>query len=240
MKSLEDTRHELAAAHRMAVRHGLNEGVWNHISSVSPENPDHMLISPGHTHWSQVRASSLALLDGVGNLVSGERPPIRAGWIIHYPVHKARSDAKCIMHVHSPYITAMAIRKDILFETRSSQQSARFHNDVTYCDEYDGPLEQEEEGERLAAALSDKRVLLLRNHGAIVVGPSVAAVYLDVYQLERACMYQILALSGGGKMHLIPEHVAAVIAQRAREGVNIEHFDGMQRWIAELEPDYVC
>ncbi len=237
MRTLQQARIEVAAAHRLAVQHGLNEGVWNHISLLSPEDPSQMLISPGHTHWAQVNASNLALLDAKGELVSGEIAPIRAGWIIHFPVHQARPDATCVMHVHAPYITAMSIRRDICFETRSSQQSARFHDDVVYFDEYDGVLKDMGEGERMAAALGDKRVLLMRNHGALVVGPSVAAVYLDVYQLERACMYQLLAIAGGGQMQLIPEEVAVAVTKQAREGFNLEHFDGMLRWIKELEPD---
>lgn len=239
MTTLDKAREDLALAHRLAVHHGLNEGVWNHISLLSPDDPEHMLISPGHTHWSQVRASSLALLDGEGNLLAGEQPPIRAGWIIHKPVHRARPDAACVIHVHSPYITALTICKDVLFETRSSQQSARFHGDVAYFDEYDGLLEAESEGVRMAAALGNRRVLLLRNHGAMVVGPSVAAAYLDVYQLERACMYQLLAMTGSSNMQLIPEPIAAAMARQAREGFNNEHFDGMRRWMQQLEPDYL-
>lgn len=90
----------------------------------------------------------------------------------------------------------------------------------------------------MARALGDKRVLLLRNHGAIVVGPSVAAAYLDTYQLERACMYQLLAIAGGGTMQLIPEEVAAASAQQARAGRNVEQFEGMRRWMDAVEPDY--
>lgn len=132
MQELQRAREEVALAHRLAVHHGLNESVWNHISLVSPEHPDQILISPGHMHWSQVRANNLALLDATGELVSGERGPIRAGWIIHYPLHQARPDAACVIHVHATYITALSIRNDIEFETRSSQQSARFHGDVAY------------------------------------------------------------------------------------------------------------
>ena len=239
MPPLQSAREDVALAHRLAVHHGLNEGVWNHISLVSPADTDHILISPGHTHWSQVRASNLALLDRAGKLVAGEVPPIQAGWIIHHPLHRARADTVCVIHLHSPYITAMTIRNDMLFETRSSQQSARFHDDVVYYDEYDGLLKSEAEGERMAASLGDKRVLLLRNHGAIVVGPSVAAAYLDVYQLERACMYQLLASAGGGSMQLIPGPVAAGTAQQARAGFNDAHFDGMRAWMQAIEPDYL-
>lgn len=234
-----EARKDLAAAHRLAVRHGLNEGVWNHMSLVCPDDPDAMLISPGHTHWSQVRASNLARMSASGELLAGRTPPIRAGWIIHKPVHEARPDARCVIHVHAPYVTALSIRADMVFETRSSQQAARFHGDVAYYDVYDGVLESEDEGARMAETLGERRVLILRNHGALVATDSVARAYLDVYQLERACMYQLLAVAGGGEMSLIPEDVAAETARLARDGQNAEHFEGMRRWVEATEPDFV-
>jgi len=233
-----EARKDLAAAHRLAVLHGLNEGVWNHISLISPDDPEIMLISPGHTHWSQVSASNLAAVNRAGELVSGSAPPIRAGWIIHHPVHRARADAKCVIHVHAPYITAMSIRKDMVFEPRSSQQAARFHDDLVYYEVYDGVLSSEDEGERMAATLGDKRVLMLRNHGALIAADGVAKAYLDLYQLERACMYQILATTGGGEMALIPDDVTAEMGELARAGQNVEHFDGMRRWIEAVQPDF--
>ena len=231
-------RIDVAAAHRLAVHHGLNEGVWNHISLLSPEDPTRMIISPGHMHWSQVTASNLALMDDAGELLAGERPPIRAGWIIHRPVHQARPDARCVIHVHAPYITAMSIRDDMRFETRSSQQSAGFHDDVAYYEVYDGLLDSESEGERMAETLGNRRVLLLRNHGALIAAPSVARAYLDVYQLERACMYQLLAVAGGGEMALIPEEIAAQMGAMSRQSTSHGHWGGMKRWMDAVEPDY--
>ncbi|MEJ2132555.1 MAG: class II aldolase/adducin family protein, partial [Gammaproteobacteria bacterium] len=123
--------------------------------------------------------------------------------------------------------------------TRSSQQSARFHDDVAYYEVYDGLLNSEVEGEQMAETLGDKRVLMLRNHGALIAAPNVATAYLDVYQLERACMYQLLAVGGGGEMALIPEDIAAQMGANAREGHNSAHFEGMKRWLDAIEPDYI-
>lgn len=239
MNSAElDARRDVAAAHRLAVLHGLNEGVWNHISLISPDDSDAMLISPGHMHWSQVTASNLALMNGKGELMAGGPAPIRAGWIIHYPVHKARPDAKCVIHVHAPYITAMSIRQDMRFEPRSSQQAARFHDDVVYYEVYDGVLADEDEGKRMADTLGDKRLLMLRNHGALIATDSVAKAYLDVYQLERACMYQLLATAGGGEMALIPEDICAEMGNLARKGQGLGHWEGFKRWVDAERPDY--
>ncbi|MBX3440561.1 MAG: class II aldolase/adducin family protein [Planctomycetaceae bacterium] len=233
-----EAREDVAAAHRLAVLHGLNEGVWNHISFMGPETGGRMVISPGHTHWSQITAGNLALMDVDGTFLSGLRPPIRAAWIIHAPAHRARPDAKCVMHVHAPYLTAMSIRSDMRFEPRSSQQAARFHNEVVYYEVYDGTLSGEDEGARMAETLGNKRVLILRNHGVLIAADSVAKAYLDLYELERACMYQLLATAGGGSMSLIPEEVAESIGEFTRRGKNLEHFQGMKRWVAAVQPDY--
>ena len=125
----QEARRDLAAAHRLAVMDGLNEGTWNHFSLMSPDDPELMLITPGQTHWSQVSAGNLALMGPRGEIVSGPVAPNGAAWIIHYPVHRARPDAKCLMHVHAPYMTALSMRKDGRLNTRSSQLAAQFHDD---------------------------------------------------------------------------------------------------------------
>ena len=99
-------------------------------------------------------------------------------------------------------------------------------------------MNDESEGEHMAEVLGQKRVLMMRNHGAMIVGDSVARAYLDAYQLERACMYQLLAVSGGGEMQLIPEAIASEMGQLARQGRNLEHFEGMKRLVEEKEPDF--
>ena len=121
----------------------------------------------------------------------------------------------------------------MVLETRSSQQAAGFHDDVVYYEVYDGVLNDESEGEHMAEVLGQKRVLMMRNHGAMIVGDSVASAYLDAYQLERECMYQLLAVSGGGEMQLIPEKIASEMGQLARQGRNLEHFEGMNRLVEE-------
>jgi len=232
-------RRDLAAAHRLAVRDGLNEGTWNHFSYVSPDEPDKMLITPDTTHWRMVTASNLALVGKDGELIEGRRKPRLAGWIIHAPVHRSRKDANCVMHVHSPYIVAMSIRTDIGFDTQLSQQAAQFHDDVAYFDVYDGLLEAEEEGYRMAEALGDKRILMLRNHGAMVVAPSVSRAYMDLYQLERACMYQLLSgASSENQVQRIDADVAAAMSAKVREHPDDEDYQAMVEVLDALEPDY--
>ena len=238
LQNENEARCELAAAHRLAVMDGLNEGTWNHLSVVSPEDPEHMLVSPGDTHWSQVCASNLTLMGAQDTLISG--PPANpAAWIIHYPVHRARQDAKCVMHVHTPYATALCMRKNWKLDTQSCQAAAHFHGDVAYFDVYDGSLRDEDEGERMADALGDKRVLMLRNHGVLIAGPTVGAAYADMYILERACMFQLLAAGDGVELNQIPEEVATEIGTRGRNAPGDGHFAGMKRLLDQRQPDYV-
>jgi ribulose-5-phosphate 4-epimerase/fuculose-1-phosphate aldolase len=232
-------RRDLAAAHRLAVRDGLNEGAWNHLSVISPDDPEVMLITPGYTHWKMVTASNLAAvyLDGTP-VADGGAVPSTAGWIIHFPVHKAIPQAKCLMHVHSPYITALSMREGVRLDTRSSQQAAQFHDDVAYYDLYDGTLTDEVEGYHMAEVMGDKRILMMRNHGAMVAAPSVGRAYVDLYQLERACMYQILATGDGHALTQIPTEIAGQMRAKATAQHHEPYFDAMRAVLDAHEPDY--
>lgn len=237
----QQARCDLAAAHRLAVRDGLNEGVWNHLSVVSPDDPDVMLITPGYTHWGLVKASNLAAIgpDGMPIETGGPEPTV-AGFIIHYPAHAAIPQAKCLMHVHSPYITALSMRKDVRLDTCSSQQAAQFHDDVAYFEVYDGLLDSEDEGKRMADTMGDKRALMMRNHGAMVAGKTVADAYVALYQLERACMYQVLATGDGHALNQIPDDMASGMADLARNHSRADKFfRGMRDLLDAQEPDYV-
>jgi len=237
----DNARCDLAAAHRLAVRDGLNEGVWNHLSVMSPDDPEVMLITPGYTHWSMVNAGNIAAVGPDGLPVSeGGTEPTVAGFIIHAPVHQAVPSAKCLMHVHSPYITALSMRKDIRLDTCSSQQAAQFHGDVAYYEVYDGLLNSEDEGRHMAEVMGDNRVLMMRNHGAMVAGETVGQAYVDLYQLERACMYQVLATGEDCELNQIPEEIAASMAANARGNARSDmFFRGMRDLLDRDEPDYV-
>ncbi len=145
------------------------------------------------------------------------------------------------MHVHPPYATAMAMRKDNCLDTLSSQNASVFHGDVAYFDKFDGVLRDEAEGERMAAALGRKRILMMRNHGVLVAAPDIASAYYDLYNLERACMYQMLAtMDGNTELNRIPEDIAARLSARIRNGESDArgNFAGMRQVLDQREPDY--
>ena len=232
-------REDLAAAHRLTVMENLHEGVWNHFSLEHPEHPEQIFLTPGHLHWSEVCAGNLVLMGPQREIISGEHEPNVAAWIIHYPVQRARPDLKCLMHVHTPYATAMGMRPDIAFSDRSCQAAGHFYGQVAYFDTYDGSVDAEE-GERMAEALGNKRVLMLRNHGVLVGGETVGHAWHNLYLLERACMFQMLAVNGASPegLSLIPVEAAEGLAEYARNPLWQRRFGNLRRVLDKREPDY--
>lgn len=234
--SLADLRIKLAAAHRMAVLDQLNEGTWNHFTAVVPGRPDLMLTTPVDRHWRQVTAESLVLVDAQGRALDGNQIFDASAYHIHYPIHTARADAVCVLHAHPPYTTALSMLKGGRLQF-AEQNAATFYGRVAYFEEYDGFIGDLEGGRRLAAALGDKRVLFLQNHGVVVVGPTIADAYTDLYSLERACMFQCHAQAMGGAMRVIPPAVGEATASGA-DGYKQMHFAAMQRLLDAEQPDY--
>lgn len=207
----QSARIDLAAAHRLCAREGLVEGLWNHISFVLADAPLRMLVTPNDRHWSLIAASDMLEVAADGTRLSGSDWPNESTAIIHAPVHEARPDARCLIHVHATSSTALFMRKNVVLETRASQSSADFHGRVAYFDLYDGPLTDRSEGERMAAALGGAQVLVLRNHGVLVAGGTVGQAFSRLYAFERACQLQLLAQAPGATLNLIPEPVVEMM-----------------------------
>lgn len=236
-------RIDLAAAHRLAARDGLAEGTWNHLTLTHPEDPDRMLMTPANEHWSQVTASSL--LD-----VGPGFDPSGSAWVayrIHGPVHAARPDARCVLHVHSPAVTALSMLEDCRLRM-VDQTALTFHGRVAVTAEFDGlQAANEDQGKVMAAALGEHcTVLILRNHGAVVTGPTVAQAYVDLYLLERTCSAQIKALATGLPLNELSEEQLAAFVARSRTDRNengmadvfARNFEAMKRVLDRAEPDY--
>jgi ribulose-5-phosphate 4-epimerase/fuculose-1-phosphate aldolase len=236
----QKARRDLAAAHRLAVMENLHEGTWNHFSLKHPERPEQIFLTPGNIHWSEVCASNLALMGPQREMVAGDIEPNFAAWIIHYPIHRARPDLQCLMHAHPPYATAMSMCEGLEFNDRSCQAATHFYRDIAYFDVYDGALREEEEGERMAAALGTRRVLVLRNHGVLVGGASVGHAWQSLYLFERACMFQMLAATVPNRpLNLIPSEIAAKEGEYAHHPVWEERFQNLKRVLDRREPSYL-
>jgi ribulose-5-phosphate 4-epimerase/fuculose-1-phosphate aldolase len=238
-----DGRVDLAAAHRLAVRDNLHEATWNHFSLTDPEDPSAILISPSYTHWSQVTASSLEHL-GSDEEAAKRDPALWIAYRIHYPVHQARSDARCVLHVHSPNVVALSMLDVEL--NKAEQNALMFHDKVAYTAEYDGLWPDGlEQGQRMAEALGETNtVLMLRSHGAVVIGKTVGEAYTAVYTLERAAHAQILAMSTGLPLLDLKEseleRLFGTESAATSGGLDYfdQHFNAMKRVLDREQPDY--
>lgn len=238
-EDVRQARIDLAAALRMAVRTGMHEGICNHFSVMLPGN-DCFLLNPYGLHWSEIRASDLLVVDEKGRVLEGEGEAEATAFYIHSRIHFANPRATCVLHTHMPYATALTMIEGGCLEW-AGQTAVLFYDDVAYDRAYNGLVLDDSEGDRIAAALGDKRVLFLANHGVIVVGRSVAEAFNDLYYLERACQAQVLAMSTGRKLLEVPRNVAegmnANSTEWSRQGRL--HFAALKRLLDRDEPDYV-
>jgi ribulose-5-phosphate 4-epimerase/fuculose-1-phosphate aldolase len=241
MEAVTQARQDLAAAFRWAVRLGWHEAVANHFSYAVAADGSQFLMNPRGRHFSRVKASELLLLDTRSKTVlEGKGPPDPTGWFIHGRIHASLPHARCVLHVHSRYVTALASIKDGRL-LPSDQNAMRFFDRIAYDEAFTGMALDEHEGDRLSRALGNRSVLLMRNHGVIVVGASVAEAFDELYYLERACETQIIALSTGLPLHVVSDEVARLTCQQWLEypaDYANEHFGELKRILDEDEPDY--
>jgi ribulose-5-phosphate 4-epimerase/fuculose-1-phosphate aldolase len=231
-------RADLAAAFRLAVRMELHEGVCNHFSLMLPGN--RFLLNRYGLHWSEVSASNLLALDASGKVLEGEGEFEKTAFYIHSRIHLANPRAACVLHTHMPYATSLTLLEGGRLEM-VEQNALRFHDDIAYDDTYNGLVVDDAEGDRLARALGDKRVMFLANHGVIVVGPTVAEAFDLLYYLERACRLQVLARSSGLPFRKIPPEVVRdtyrmLLADSAQYAG--AHFRALRRLLDREEPGY--
>lgn len=235
---VRQARIDLAAALRMAVRLGMHEGICNHFSVMLP-GADCFLLNPYGLHWAEIRASDLLVVDGEGRVLEGDGEAEATAFYIHSCIHRANPRATCVLHTHMPYATALTMIEDGRLEW-AGQSALAFYDDVAYDRIYNGLVLDRSEGDRLAAALGDKRVLFLAHHGVIVIGRSVAEAFTDLYYLERACQAQVLAMSTGRRLLEVPTAVAETFNRNSTEWARMSglHFAALKRLLDRDEPDY--
>ncbi|WP_294339292.1 class II aldolase/adducin family protein [uncultured Sphingomonas sp.] len=190
-----EVRVDLAAAYRLVALYGWDDLIFTHLSVRVPGPKHHFLINPYNMMFEEITASSLVKIDVEGKPVGASPYPVNpAGFVIHSAIHMAREDAAAVMHLHTPdgqAVSAMAF--GLLPHTQTSMIAG---GDVAYHD-YEGIATDLEERERLVQDLGSKNAMILRNHGTLTVGDSVAACFLRLYFLERACQAQVKMLSAG-------------------------------------------
>ncbi|XP_074644732.1 putative aldolase class 2 protein CC_1201 [Tubulanus polymorphus] len=207
----KQARLDLATAYRLLDKERLNEGVCNHLTARVPSadgKHEILLLIPYGMHWSQVTASSLIGVTRDGKVVEGDGIAELAAATIHGGVHSSRPNAHVVLHTHMPYATALTCLKDAKIEM-VHQVSLRFFKGVGYDRNYTGFSDHISEGNRLAEVMGTHNdVLMMAHHGVIVTGPTIARAVDDLYYLERACMYQVLATSTGKEIQTIDDELA--------------------------------
>src|SRR5215475_7165854 len=191
-------RVDLAACYRLVAHFHWDDLIFTHISARVPGPDHHFLINPYGMTFDEITASSLVKIDHDGRKVSASPYEITpAGFVIHSAIHAARDNAKCVLHTHSINGVAVSAQKGGVLPI--SQQSTFVLSSLAYHD-YEGLALNPEEKPRLVRDLGDKHFLMLRNHGLLTVGPTVADAFVAMYTFEATCMIQVRAQAGGGEL----------------------------------------
>lgn len=233
-------RVDLAAAFRLSARYDWHEAVANHFSLAVSADGKKFLMNPRWKHFSRIKASELLLLD-TEDKDTMNRPdaPDLTAWSIHGRMHAILPQARCVIHLHPPYATAIAslANPDI---PPIDQNTARFYNRIAFDMEYGGMANTDAEGERLGRLLGNKQIMMMGNHGIMVCASTVAEAFDLAYYFERACRNLVLAYSTGQKLHVMSPAVAEKTAQEweADRDQFHSHFAEMKAILDAEEPSY--
>ena len=208
-----DARVDLAACYRLAVHYRMTDLIYTHISARVPGPEHHFLINAFGLLWDEIRASTLVKVTLDGEIVDDPTGHgiNRAGYVIHSAVHRARPDIECVMHTHTSSGIAVSAQEHGLLSL--SQHAMRFTGAIGYHD-YEGLALDLDEQARLTRDLGSHKAMILRNHGLLTCGESIAEAFDLMYYLERACQTQVSAMSGGAKVRIVPSEVADKVAQQ--------------------------
>lgn len=207
-------RCDLAACYRLVAAYGWSDLVFTHISVRLPGPEHHFLINPYGLMFDEITASSLIRIDADCNVI-GESPfPVNpAGFVIHSAIHEAREDAQCVLHTHTRAGVAVSAQRDGVLPI--SQQSTFVLASLAYHD-YEGVAFRPDEKPRLQADLGQANFLMLRNHGLLTCGRSIADAFLHMYVFESACQIQLAAQAGGSELIAVDPRIVAGVAEAMR------------------------
>lgn len=235
-----EARQQLAACYRIFDHMGWSELIYNHITLRVPGEDSAFLINPFGLLYSEVTASNLVKIDIDGHVLDGSTYPVnRAGFTQHSVFHRHLPDAHCVIHTHTTAAMAVSATKEGLRATNF--YAAAFAGRIAYHD-FEGITLRPEEGERLIANLGARRLMMLRNHGTLVMADTLPKAFLLHWMLQRACEIQVATGAAGTPLD-IPEDVIAV-HQRDISGVQlpvgpgVPDFQAMVRVIDRIDPSW--
>ena len=233
-------RVDLAAAFRLAAHFDWHEAVANHFSLALSADGKQFLMNPRWRHFSRIKASELLRLDA-NDKSTMERPdaPDLTAWSLHGRLHAALPQARCIIHLHPPYATALASLADPDIKP-IDQNTARFYNRLAFDMDYGGMANTDEEGERIARLMGNKSIMMMGNHGVLICAATVAEAYDLTYYLERSCRNLVLAYQTGQPLHVMSAKVADKTAQEweADREQFLTHFTEMKSILDATDAGY--
>jgi len=215
--TLHQARVELAACFQLAARHGLEEGICNHFSALLPGSDELFLVNPYGLAFAEVTASSLLICHVDGQVVSGDGQPEATAFYIHARLHRQQPRIRAAFHTHMPHATALGMLQGEPLRW-CGQTALKFFGRTAVDAHYNGLALDNAEGDRIASTIGGADIVFLKNHGVLVCGASVAEAWDDLYYLERAAQAQLLAMSSGEPLQVIPEEIARRTAAQMREG----------------------
>jgi ribulose-5-phosphate 4-epimerase/fuculose-1-phosphate aldolase len=212
------TRVDLAACYRLVDLFGWSDLVNTRITARVPGQHDHFLINPYGLLFDEITASSLVKIDAKGNKVEPSESEINSGgFALPSRIHMARPEITCVLHTHSIAGCAVSMQRDGLLPL--NQHALQIIGDIAYH-HYEGAGRSAEERARLLADLGHRHILVLRNHGLLIVGTSVAAAFVSTYRMERACAMQLAFQQSGAAFHPITDEVVSAAYNRPTGGRN--------------------
>jgi ribulose-5-phosphate 4-epimerase/fuculose-1-phosphate aldolase len=234
-----ELRRDMAAVFRVSAREGWNEQIGNHNSLMLPgQGPPRFLINPRGYLFQELKASDLIVCDLDGKVLQGSGELRKVAFHIHARIHLQNPDAKCVIHVHPRWLTALSLLRGT--ELHLSHHNNLLLNDrVVYDHEGDEPVHQNEEGDRIARLMGNKSVMVMRGHGVTVVGPTVPDAFDECFIAERTAMYQMTAMSTGQPMHTLPDRLRR--GWHGAWGDKIDarlHLNAWRRVLDREEPEY--
>lgn len=225
-------RVDLAACYRLVDLFGWSDLINTRITARLPGPTDHFLINRFGMLYDEVTASSLVKIDGEGNSVEPSDEPVnRGGFAIPAAIHKARPEIACVIHTHTIAGCAVAMQKDGLLPL--NQHALQVIGDVAYHD-YEGVGRSEGERARLLADLGDRHIMVLRNHGLIVIGRTIAEAFVATYRIERACAMQLAFQQSGAEFHPLSDEVVRAGTERSKNAAARGHDPNTLDWPALL------
>jgi ribulose-5-phosphate 4-epimerase/fuculose-1-phosphate aldolase len=234
-------RKDCAALYRLVALYGWDDLVFTHVSARVPGEEEHFLINPYGMFFEEITASCLVKIDVDGNIIDGSDARVnRQGFLIHSTIHRARTDARFVMHLHTGPACAVAAQKQGLLPL--TQTALTLMADMAYHD-YEGIDFHDDEKARLVANLGARHTMLLRNHGTLTIGKTAAAAFVRSHHLHRACDMQLQAQSGGAAVTLVSDDIVAAVGRESGYKGDADHLQtlvwpGLLRRVDRQLPGY--